>query len=169
MKLRSITLTDVRRFAGTTAANPLGAAVALHDGMRITRDERGTTLVEAIVAAGLLVTLATGTATLIGLARRLGNSAEQLMAAATLRPRACRRCALWPGSTASMARPTRLPRSRPATARRSNATRQDSSRSWTKPARLSDQERDHPPTRCGGRLVQPPRLSATRRRRSSTD
>ena len=52
--------------------------------MRITRDERGTTLVEAIVAAGLLVTLATGTATLIGLARRLGNSAEQLMAAATL-------------------------------------------------------------------------------------
>lgn len=52
--------------------------------MRITREERGTTLLEAIVAAGLLVTLATGTATLIGLARRLGTSAEQLMAAATL-------------------------------------------------------------------------------------
>jgi hypothetical protein len=52
--------------------------------MRITSEERGVTLVEAIVAGGLLVTVATGTATLIGLARRLGNAAEQVMIATTL-------------------------------------------------------------------------------------
>ena len=52
--------------------------------MRITHCERGATLIEAIVAGGLLVTLATGTATLITLARRLGMHAEQLMAATSI-------------------------------------------------------------------------------------
>jgi type II secretory pathway pseudopilin PulG len=60
-----------------------GAAVALTLGMLITHEERGATLIEAIVAGGLLVTLATGTATLVTLARRLGDKAEQLMAATT--------------------------------------------------------------------------------------
>jgi type II secretory pathway pseudopilin PulG len=48
------------------------------------RNNRGTTLLEAVVAASLLVTLAVGTASLILLARRLGDRAEQLIAATTL-------------------------------------------------------------------------------------
>jgi hypothetical protein len=52
--------------------------------MRITPCERGATLVEAIVAGGLLITLASGTATLITLARRLDVRAEQLMAATSI-------------------------------------------------------------------------------------
>jgi hypothetical protein len=52
--------------------------------MRITHCERGATLIEAIVAGGLLVTIATGTATLITLAHRLGIQAEQLMAATSI-------------------------------------------------------------------------------------
>ena len=52
--------------------------------MRITHGERGATLIEAILAAGLLMTLAAGTATLITLSRRLGMQAEQLMAATTI-------------------------------------------------------------------------------------
>jgi hypothetical protein len=52
--------------------------------MGITHCERGATLIEAIVAGGLLITLASGTATLITLARRLDVQAEQLMAAASI-------------------------------------------------------------------------------------
>jgi len=52
--------------------------------MRITADQRGATLIEAVVAGGLLVTLATGTAMLVTLARRLGGSAEQLMVATSI-------------------------------------------------------------------------------------
>jgi hypothetical protein len=48
------------------------------------RADRGTTLLEAIVAASLLATIAVGTASLILLARRLGERAEQLMTATTL-------------------------------------------------------------------------------------
>ena len=52
--------------------------------MNLTHRERGATLVEAIVASALLVTLVTGTASLILLARRLGERAEQSMAATSL-------------------------------------------------------------------------------------
>ena len=47
-------------------------------------NDRGTTLLEAIVAAGLLVTIAVGTASFILLARRLGERTEQLTMATTL-------------------------------------------------------------------------------------
>jgi hypothetical protein len=47
-------------------------------------EERGATLIEAVIAGGLLVTLAAGTATLITLARRLGVRSEQLMAATSI-------------------------------------------------------------------------------------
>jgi hypothetical protein len=46
--------------------------------------ERGTTLIEAVVAAGLLATVAAGTASLIALARRLGHDAEQTAVATAL-------------------------------------------------------------------------------------
>jgi hypothetical protein len=49
-----------------------------------THGERGATLIEVVVAASLLVTLATGTASLILLGHRLGARAEQAMAATTL-------------------------------------------------------------------------------------
>ena len=52
--------------------------------MRIITDERGATLVEALVAGALLLTLATGTATLITLARGLSARAEQLMSGTAL-------------------------------------------------------------------------------------
>jgi type II secretory pathway pseudopilin PulG len=48
------------------------------------RADRGTTLLESIVAASLLATIAVGTASLILLARRLGDRAEQLITATTL-------------------------------------------------------------------------------------
>jgi hypothetical protein len=48
------------------------------------RTDRGTTLLESIVAASLLATIAVGTASLILLARRLGDRAEQLITATTL-------------------------------------------------------------------------------------
>jgi HAMP domain-containing protein len=52
--------------------------------MRITTGERGATLIEAVLAGGLLITLAIGTAALITLARRLGAQSEQLMAATSI-------------------------------------------------------------------------------------
>jgi len=52
--------------------------------MDLTHRERGATLVEAVVASALLVTLVTGTASLILLGRRLGDRAEQSMAATSL-------------------------------------------------------------------------------------
>jgi len=52
--------------------------------MRIITAERGATLVEALVAGALLLTLATGTATLITLARKLSTRAEQLMSGTAL-------------------------------------------------------------------------------------
>jgi hypothetical protein len=48
------------------------------------RSHRGTTLLETIVAASLLTIIAVGTASLILLARRLGDRAEQLITATTL-------------------------------------------------------------------------------------
>lgn len=60
----------------------LGAALAAAGRMRdITKGERGTTLVEAIIAASLLVTIVAGTAALIVLARRLGEQTEIAIAA----------------------------------------------------------------------------------------
>jgi hypothetical protein len=61
-----------------------GVPVARTRVMRITTGERGATLIEAIIAGGLLITLATGTATLITLARWLGARSEQLMAATSI-------------------------------------------------------------------------------------
>ena len=52
--------------------------------MRIITGERGATLIEALVAGALLLTLATGTATLITLARKLSSRAEQLMTGTAL-------------------------------------------------------------------------------------
>lgn len=52
--------------------------------MNSTHGERGATLVEAIVAGALLVTLVTGAASLILLGHRLGVRAEQSMAATSL-------------------------------------------------------------------------------------
>ena len=48
------------------------------------RDQHGTTLLEAVVAAGLLVTVSAGTASLIVLAHRVGAQTEQGMTATTL-------------------------------------------------------------------------------------
>jgi hypothetical protein len=48
------------------------------------RQERGTTLLEAVVAVGLLVSIVAGTASLVLLARRLGAQAETAMAATTI-------------------------------------------------------------------------------------
>lgn len=52
--------------------------------MDLTHREHGATLVEAIVASALLVTLVTGTASLIFLGRRLAERTEQSMAATSL-------------------------------------------------------------------------------------
>jgi hypothetical protein len=52
--------------------------------MCIITDERGATLVEALVAGALLLTLASGTASLITLARGLSTRAEQLMSGTAL-------------------------------------------------------------------------------------
>ncbi len=52
--------------------------------MRNTHDESGTTLIEALVAAALLTTLAGGTATLILTGHRLGLQAEQSLVATSL-------------------------------------------------------------------------------------
>jgi hypothetical protein len=48
------------------------------------RDQHGTTLLEAVVAASLLVTVSAGTASLIVLAHRVGVQTEQGMTATTL-------------------------------------------------------------------------------------
>ena len=48
------------------------------------RDQHGTTLLEAVVAASLLVTVSAGTASLIALAHRVGVQTEQGMTATTL-------------------------------------------------------------------------------------
>lgn len=61
-----------------------GATLALSVAMDLTHRERGATLVEAIVASALLVTLAIGTASLIVLGRRLSERTEQSMAATSL-------------------------------------------------------------------------------------
>jgi hypothetical protein len=52
--------------------------------MDLTHHERGATLIEAVVAASVLVTVATGTASLILLGHTLGVRADQAMAATTL-------------------------------------------------------------------------------------
>ena len=52
--------------------------------METTHGERGSTLIEALVAAGLLITLATGTASLILMGHRLGERTERALAATSL-------------------------------------------------------------------------------------
>jgi hypothetical protein len=52
--------------------------------MRHVTSEAGSTLVEAVVAAALLVTVATGTATLILLGHQMGQRTEQSIAATSL-------------------------------------------------------------------------------------
>lgn len=52
--------------------------------MFLLRNQRGTTLLEALIAASLLTTLAAGTAALIVLAHRVGVESEQSTTAALL-------------------------------------------------------------------------------------
>lgn len=52
--------------------------------MSILRDQRGTTLLEALIAASLLTTLVAGTAVLIVLAHRVGVQSEQSTTAVLL-------------------------------------------------------------------------------------
>jgi len=54
-----------------------GALLAPLSGMHIAHNERGTTLVEALVAAGLLITIVSGIAYLIVQAHRFAVRAEQ--------------------------------------------------------------------------------------------
>jgi len=68
----------IRRAAVRAAA---GALLALISGMHIAHNERGITLVEALVAAGLLITLVSGIAYLIVQAHRFAVRAEQMTVA----------------------------------------------------------------------------------------
>jgi type II secretory pathway pseudopilin PulG len=62
----------------------VGAALASRPGMELTSQQRGSTLVEAVVATALLATLAAGTASLLLLSHGLARQSEQVLAATAL-------------------------------------------------------------------------------------